>query len=447
MNRTPAAGRFFLSRGVTAMGLKGAAVIVGFGMQVILARTLGAEGLGVYATFLALATVLSVTGGLGMPMASVRFLPVHAATRDHARMRGFLHRALRLTVVSSAIIGGALVSVALILPSLRALAAEAVAAALLVPILAFGVLAMGVLQAMGQPLRADLLLNIARPLFIAALVLGSAAAGWRSPALALALTSLGGLLALAAAAAAARRALALPAEGPRDETDRRAWIAAGITYVLAMVVTALIERLDIILLGVIAGADHAGIYSVASRLAVTVGLATAAVAGLVVPVQARQAQAGDREGLQRTAARALALGLSLALMTALLLGGASPWLLPAFGPDFTAAATPLFILLLGQVGIAAIGNASGLLAVAGHNRALVSVALAAVILDIVLCLVLVPLYGPAGAAVATAVTLLAQALGHAAMVRRLLGVDPSLLGALRLALAAGRRAAVTRSGV
>jgi O-antigen/teichoic acid export membrane protein len=123
----------------------------------------------------------------------------------------------------------------------------------------------------------------------------------------------------------------------------------------------------------------------------------------------------------------------MSLCIAAVLAGASPWLLPAFGPDFDAAAAPFAILLAGQVALAACGSAGGLLAVAGLNRALVVVAIAAVILDMVLCLLLVPVFGKPGAAGATVATLLAQALALAVVAWRRLGVDPTLLGAARLA--------------
>lgn len=433
MDRPPGATRHVLIRTVLALGLKGGIVVAGFGMQVILARTLGPEGLGVYATFLSLATVLSITGGFGMPMAAARFMPVYAASGQDARLRGFVAAAQRLTLASSALVAIGFCLIFVMFPALRDQLGPAIAAAPIIPLFGLGTLAAGELQALGQPLRSDLLMNLARVVMIATFVL---LAGWFGDAdatVALWLTGLAALVAWMAAHIAARRAMPVPSAGPRSEDERHIWISAGMTFVLAMAAVSLIERLDTIMLGALVGAEAAGIYSVASRLALTVALATTSVLALMAPALARQAAARDRDGLQRTASLAVALALVLSLSVAAVLGGASPWLLPAFGPDFDAAAQPFAILLAGQVAVAACGSAGGLLALAGHNRALIVAAVGAVILDMALCLLLVPVFGPAGAAGATVATLLAQAVALSIVAWRVLGVDPTLLGAARFA--------------
>jgi O-antigen/teichoic acid export membrane protein len=422
-----------LIRSVLALGLKGGIVVAGFGMQVILARTLGPEGLGVYATFLSLVTVLSITGGFGMPMAAVRFMPVYVAAGHQARLRGFVRDAQRVTLATSLPIAIAFCAVFALFPALRDQLGVAIAAAALIPIFGLCTLSAGMLQALGQPLRSDLLVNLARTVLIAGLILLAWWFGHAEPATALWLTGLAALIAWGAAAIAARRAMPAAPGGPAESDERHHWITAGMTFVLAMAAVSLIERLDTIMLGTLVGAEAAGIYSVASRLSLTVALATTSVLALMAPALARQAAASDRVGMQRTASIAVALAVLMSLCIAAVLAGASPWLLPAFGPDFDAAAAPFAILLAGQVAVAACGSAGGLLAVAGLNRALVVVAIAAVILDMVLCLLLVPVFGKPGAAGATVATLLAQALALAVVAWRRLGVDPTLLGAARLA--------------
>ncbi|CAH0295163.1 lipopolysaccharide biosynthesis protein [Roseomonas sp. CECT 9278] len=422
-----------LTRSALALGLKGMIVAAGFGMQIVLARTLGPEGLGVYATFLSMVTVLSVTGGFGMPLAAIRFIPVYAATGEAARLRGFIRTAQWLLATSSVGIAAAFWLAFALTPSLRDQAGHALAAAAIIPSFGFVTLAAGMLQAMGQPLRAELLAGLARTLLVGVLVLVAGLLGLADPAVALWLTALAAAIAWAAALPAVRRAMPVPRCGPRSTEDRRRWIDAGLAFVLAMAAVSLVERLDTIMLGTLVGAEAAGVYSVASRLALTVALASTSVLSLMAPAMARQAAAQDTDGLRRTVAVAVALMVGLAAAIAVVLIAALPWLLPAFGRGFEDAAGPLAILLGGLVAVAACGPGGGLLALAGHNRATVACAFGAVILDIVLCLLLVPVFGSEGAAVATVATLFAQAATQAVVVRRLLGVDPTLLGALRLA--------------
>jgi O-antigen/teichoic acid export membrane protein len=64
--------------------------------------------------------------------------------------------------------------------------------------------------------------------------------------------------------------------------------------------------------------------------------------------------------------------------------------------------------------------------------------LACVVLDILLCLVLIPTIGPTGAAIATAVALTCNSLALAVMARRLLGVDTTLVAGIMFLLNQGR---------
>jgi len=78
----------------------------------------------------------------------------------------------------------------------------------------------------------------------------------------------------------------------------------------------------------------------------------------------------------------------------------------AFGPGYAGGHTTLAILALGQLVNAGMGSVGVLLNMTGHERdTLRGVAIAAVA-NVVLGLVLIPLFGLEGAATATAVTLI-----------------------------------------
>ncbi|WP_198378812.1 lipopolysaccharide biosynthesis protein, partial [Neoroseomonas rubea] len=301
MDTSNGAGRLSATRSILALGLKGGAVLAGFALQVVLARLLGPEGLGVFASFLAAATVLAIGGGLGMPVAAIRFVPVYLAEGDHARLAGFLDAARQFCLFGAGGLALTLAASFLLLPSLHDDVPAALAAAALVPLLAWSALSAGLLQASGQPLRAEAAINFARPLMVVLLALAAASFVDLGPHHALWLMAAAALATGATAAAAARRRLPRTSGVAPDRSERTRWLQSGMTLVVGMVVTALIERLDIIMLGVLLGAENAGPYSVASRLALTVALASAAVASLAGPELARHAAAGDRVALQASA--------------------------------------------------------------------------------------------------------------------------------------------------
>ncbi|MDY6944010.1 MAG: oligosaccharide flippase family protein, partial [Pseudomonadota bacterium] len=61
--------------------------------SVFLARWMGAEGYGIYATAMALVLLLSVPSGLGLPMLMIRYLASYGVHQQWPLMRGLLIRA------------------------------------------------------------------------------------------------------------------------------------------------------------------------------------------------------------------------------------------------------------------------------------------------------------------------------------------------------------------
>ncbi|MBA7669784.1 hypothetical protein ES703_77918 [subsurface metagenome] len=90
-------------------------------------------------------------------------------------------------------------------------------------------------------------------------------------------------------------------------------------------------------------------------------------------------------------------------LTFIFAGGAiAGWV---FGPEFTQSHTPLAILAVGQLVNAGMGSVGFLLNMTGHERDVARTLLITAGLNILLNLALIPPFGMAGAASATAVSL------------------------------------------
>ena len=83
-------------------------------------------------------------------------------------------------------------------------------------------------------------------------------------------------------------------------------------------------------------------------------------------------------------------------------------LLSLFGPQFTDGYQLMFILSLGLLARAAIGPIERLLSMLGEQRACAIVYGGAFVLNIGLCLILIPIFGSAGAAIATTTALVIE---------------------------------------
>ncbi len=415
--------------------LKGGAVMVAVLSQVVFARCMALDEYGTYVTIFAWVTVLSLLGGAGMPLAAVRYLPVYRDRADWAQFRSFIRSAWWLCLSTSLVIAAGFIAAIYALPSLRPQLPAAVAGAPLVLLLCLASLATGILQAVRRPLFAEIIANLLRS-FLVVVLIGATAVlfGPLGAPLAIGLTCLAGVLALLPAWRAVLRAAPVGTAAAHPTDLRRTWIVSSLAFVISMAAMSLIERLDTIMLGALAGPSEAGLYSVASRLALMVGFAVASVNALLGPMAAELIGRKDLSGLQRTLANGvlLATGLGVGITVVLLVLGSL--LLRVFGPSFPEAAPALQILACAQLLQAVMGSAGGMLAIAGHNRILVGIMLAAVAVDLLLCLLLIPGLGQIGAALATTGALATSSIGLMIAARRLLHVDTSLrAGVLLLA--------------
>jgi len=165
-------------------------------------------------------------------------------------------------------------------------------------------------------------------------------------------------------------------------------------------------RLDVAILGAIAGPAVLGVYAIASKFAELLRMPGLALNYVLYPAFAR-ADAGTARARTRKLLPATA-GLN-ALGAVPLALAAAPLLPLVYGADFRGAVVPAWILLVGLVG----EGVSGLIGayLYGVNRpGLNSIAIGVgVVLTVVGDLLLIPQHGAAGAAVASAIAYLTTA--------------------------------------
>ncbi len=413
--------------------VKGGGVVLAFGSQVIVARSLGVEAFGIYVTVLTWTTLLSMLTGAGMPQAGVRFFATYAERREWPLYRGFMRMAARLVLFSAVAVGLAALGVFAVVPALREAVPAMASGILLVALFGGSTLAHGALLAAHRPLMSETALTIVRTALVIVLVGGAAYlfAPLRVET-AVALTTVASLCVLVFQLGVWSRATGAHWRGASRFDERAAWLRSGAAFLTATLAFALVERLDTLLIASLTSPAEAGPYSVAARLVLLVSVALTPVSALAAPRAARLLAKGDHQALQRLMGQAALLycGAGGMLIAGLVL--AAPLLLAAFGHGFGHAEPLMRILVLGQLVLMLTGPAGGLLAVSGHNKVLVRIMLATAGADLVLCLVLIPLYGPAGAAVATALALSGNAVALAIAARIVLRIDTTLAAGIAL---------------
>jgi O-antigen/teichoic acid export membrane protein len=406
----------------SALAMKLLAAALGFAFNLLLSRTLGANGAGIFFLALMVATIAAVLARLGLDNALLRHLAASVAEVRWDDARAYLSLALCAAGLVSLV---ATTAVLLLAPVLAArLFSDA---ALLTPLqmMALAILPLALIQLLGQALRAlkriaasQFVLGVCVPLLTLALLVPLA----RSHGIAGAVLAqvLACFLTLALGIGLWRH---YALRGPRS-----AWRSVAATLRTSSQPLFLAAMLQLIMawaatffLGLHANSEAVGVYNVALRAAVLIGFVLMAVNSISAPKFAALHQRRDHAGLIAAAHAAATLAALAAAPIALVMLLAPGFVMSLFGPEFSAGSTALVILALGQYLNVATGSVGNLLMMCGLEKAMRNTTMLAVVVSLTLCVLLIPAWGATGAAIATAAGMVAQNLAAAYVVWKRLG--------------------------
>ena len=207
------------------------------------------------------------------------------------------------------------------------------------------------------------------------------------------------------------------------------WSRAWLPFVLLGAASGLNAQVGVLLLGLLASSDQVGAMQIADQGSRLVALSLTIVNMVIGPYVVRSWHDGDRRQLQilsrRSARVALLTALPLALPLVLFAG---PVVGLVFGADYVAvAALPLAILAGAQLLNVACGSVGLLLTMSGHEHDALTGLAVGLVLNAAFALVLIPRFGATGAAMASAIGLVAWNLLLAIRVYRRIGLRPGAL--------------------
>ena len=180
-------------------------------------------------------------------------------------------------------------------------------------------------------------------------------------------------------------------------------------------------RLDVFFVSALAGSTAVGIYQTAVMLAQSLSLLPNAVQGLLFPTVASQSR--DHRATVLLLAQATRLLTLVNLAGGLLWATIAPWAIPlAFGESFAGSVSALMWLLPGAVAFATNTVLAGFFAGIGKPRLNVLAAVVGLAFTVPLDLVLIPVWGIDGAAIASSVSYVASSTATAVLFVRETGL-------------------------
>ena len=184
-----------------------------------------------------------------------------------------------------------------------------------------------------------------------------------------------------------------------------------------------------------------GIYGLVVALLAPVSQLTVSVSQAFTPRIAGTHARGDSAGLAHMLQRVSYWNLAVALPILGSMAVLHHPLLSLFGLGYEAGGTPLILLVIGQLVLNAAGPLTAVINLSGHPRVTLFDNALVFGANLVLCVILVPRYGMAGAETSTLVALCTVTVIQVAQVARLFHIHPFRDDQLRCVIAGGLAAA------
>jgi O-antigen/teichoic acid export membrane protein len=414
--------------------LQGASIAMGFLLSVLLARFLGSRGYGLYALAFAWSSFLMIPAILGLDRFLVRGVAVYEVHEKWQLMKGLLRRTSQMVLLTSTMIAacGMIVAATSLSSQLRGPFGVAM---LLVPITTLTMLRQGAMQAVGRVVSGQLPEYLIRPLLIVVgvIVLELVGGGALTPTSALGVNVAAVAVAFVVGAVLLRRALPTALRSVSPEFLTREWLRASLPMMLINGAWMANLYAATLVVGTLDGARGAGVYNVVQKGAELIVMLLYATNMALAPTIARLHTREDTQSLEHTVERIARATLLLSAPIAIALIAFPNIYLGLFGPGFRTGATALVIVVLGQLFNASAGPTGTVLIMTGHERVAARGVAAGLLANVVLAIVLVPLLGVTGGAIAFTSSLVLWNTVLVVLARRFVGINVTVFHRLSIA--------------
>lgn len=427
-------------RGVRSVLIKGASgsfvlKVAGSGLVLLchigLARTLGSENYGIYTYVLACMSILAVVCLFGLDTSALRFVSRYQSQRQWGLLRGFfkysrwIHVLTCFPAVLAVVAGRSFLEIG----SSQEVRLAFLIGAIVVPLLVHMRMCGAVLQAFKRVVLAQIPELVVRPcILLAGVVLFYL---WRREHVSAHVAILFNVAGLAVGILLLwwflRHVLPKETRASRPEFAIRLWSRVSATFFIVAGSEVLRLHIGIILTARYLGATQAGIFAAANGLVRLVGFGLIAINTIAGPMIS-ELYAARKMGVIQRLLRLAAWGAFLYfLVSGLVMVVWGDRLLGFFGAEFVAGYSCLMILVAGRLSDSMTGLVHYTMVMTDHHAAAMKIQLFSVAIQIGLSVVLIPTWGIAGAAVASAAAMITWDVLALVYVRIKLGLNPSIL--------------------
>jgi O-antigen/teichoic acid export membrane protein len=417
------AGTIFIIRVVSAA--------LAYLSQILLARWMGGSDYGVYVYVWTWVLLLGSMLDFGISASAQKIIPEYRTRGEHALLRGFLSGSRWMIFVASS-------AVSLLLAGVIKLLSPWIGGNEIVP-LYIGCLTLPAFVVANTQdgiarshdwmrlglmpqfiLRQSLIIGFTAGAFALGINLGATAAMLASAA-AVWICMIGQMLVLN------RRLGSHLGPGP-TAYDFRDWLAISLPILLVEGFYLLLSYTDVLVLQQFRSSEEVGVYFAVVKTLALVSFIHYAMSATTAHRFAEYHALGDTARLSAYVAHSIKWTFWPSLAATLLLLAMGKPLLWLFGPQFVTGYDIMFVAAIGLVVRSAIGPVERLLNMLGHQHICALAYALSFVMNVVLCIALVPQFGGHGAAAATSISLVFETVLLFWIVRRRLGLHVLAFG-------------------
>jgi O-antigen/teichoic acid export membrane protein len=405
------------------LGVRIVANAVSFVQLTVLARILGATNYGAYAYAVAWAAILAVPATLGWERYLVRAVATYDLRQQWRLLRGVIWTAATTTVVSSLAVGAiaGVTGASLLHPPLRD---PFLLGLVLIPFVSLTTVRQGAMQGLRRQVQGQFPGFVLRPLVLLLLVVVVRIARGKAPSTSdvLLLAIAAAVVALVVGSALLVRAVPTEARAVPRAVQTAEWLHGALPMMLLASIGVVNVYVVTVALGSITGAAAAGEYNVIARVSEGLLVLSVAINASIAPQIARLHAQGQSHQIQKLVSKAARVGLLWTVPVGVFLMVLSHPVLGVFGPAYEKAAGAFAILIVAQTLNVLLGPAGTLLLMTGHERTAARCFGIGTALNVLLALVLIPLWGLTGGALSSAISVSVIAATLTLSARRRLGI-------------------------
>jgi O-antigen/teichoic acid export membrane protein len=399
--------------------------------QILLARWMGGSDYGVYVYVWTWVLLLGSMMDFGISASAQKIIPEYRTRGEHALLRGFLAGSRWMTFVASVV-------VSLLLAGVIKLLSPWIGASEIVPLYIGCVTLPAFVVANTQDgiarshdwMRLGLMPQfIVRQGLIIGITAGVLALGFHLGATAAMVASAGAVwIAMIGQMLVLNRRLALHMAPGATAYDFRGWLSISLPILLVESFYLLLSYTDVLVLQQFRTSEEVGVYFAVVKTLALVSFIHYAMSATTAHRFAEYHALGDKDRLSAYVAHAINWTFWPSLAATIVLLAIGKPLLWLFGPQFVIGYDIMFVAAIGLVVRSAIGPVERLLNMLGHQHICAAAYAFAFLMNLILCVGLVPRFGGHGAAAATSISLFFETVLLFWIVRQRLGLHVLAFG-------------------